>query len=122
VADHPDYFDHFGYGKIKHERLLRREANKAAWAASVETRRLEQHVGSARRRGGRPRGGSCTWSDFMRLANQRGWSEDDARSARARHMPYWQPGDPIPMKLIRAIMEECMRKCGERKLRKLGLR
>jgi hypothetical protein len=26
------------------------------------------------------------------------------------------------MKLIRSIMEECMRKCGERKLRKLGLR
>lgn len=125
MAEKPDYYDDFGYGLMKHERLLRKEANKAAWAEAYERRhRLQAFAAQTRRNRWKqhlPKGGSLLWSKVSEWATRRGL-DAEARKWREHFMPHWQAGDAIPVAIVRDIIRECMRARGERKLKRLGLR
>lgn len=123
MADKPDYYDDLGYGRIKHERLLQKQANREAWAANVERRRELQVFAADTRRNRRnkwlPFGGSMLWSKVSDWADRRG-VPTEARKWRDNLMPHWQAGDAIPMRVVKEIVKRCMQARGERKLRRMG--
>lgn len=116
-----DYWDFMA------ERAARREANKKAWeAANDERMRLmafaartkrERRFWNAHRR---RLVGSITWTSISTWAHRKS-CDDEARLARAKLMPHWQPGDSIPRGVAKDILRVCMRFIGTRKMRRLGL-
>lgn len=100
------------------ERQAKSAANKAAWAAGADMRRFKKQTERNRRRGHRPRGKSMTWTQVSDWAG-RGDCEGEARRLRAKLMPHWNPGDHIPLAVVKEIVRGCMRKKGEQRLARL---
>lgn len=109
------------YWDILAERAARREANKKAWAERA-ARQKQEAVFRERRllraKGHRPRGKSMIWTQVAAWAEKNG-CEGTARTLRGELMPDWQPGDNIPLAIVKEIVRGCMRKKGERRLARL---
>lgn len=111
------------YWEYQAERQARRAANKAAWAANRHRRErlmaFRRDTERRRRKQWLPRGGSMVWSRVADWAEARG-VRDVAKAARDEHMPFWQPGDNIPLRVVKAILIACMKARGDKLLRKLA--